>query len=85
MVLIKYYLGDYIKKDGICGAGSTYGEEKRQACSFNVEKPGGKRLLGKIWRRCEDNIRMDSKEDEWAWAGFIWFKTGASGGMLRIR
>ena len=42
-------------------------------------------LLGKTGLRCEDNIRMDRKEDEGAWAGFIWFKSGASGGMLRIR
>lgn len=59
--------------------------KKRQACSFNVGKPGEKMLLGKTGRRCEDNIRMDRKEDEWAWAGFIWFKRGASGWMLRIR
>jgi len=59
--------------------------KKRQKCSFNVEKHGEKMLLGKTGRRCEDNIRMDRKEDEWAFAGFIWFKTGASGGMLRIR
>jgi hypothetical protein len=59
--------------------------KKRQACSVNVGELGEKMLLGKIGPRCEDNIRMDRKEDEWAWAGFIWFMTGASGGMLRIR
>ena len=25
-------------------------------------KPTGKRLLGRSWRRCEDNITMDLKE-----------------------
>jgi len=59
--------------------------KKRRACSVDVGKPGGKRLLGKIGCRCKDNIRMDRKEDEWARAGFIWFKTGARGGMLRVR
>jgi hypothetical protein len=58
---------------------------KRQACSFNVGKLGEKMLLGKIGLRCEDNIRIDRKEYEWAWAGFVWFSTEASGGMLRIR
>lgn len=59
--------------------------KERQTCSVNMGKPGGNSLLGKIGCRCKDNIRMDRKEDEWAWAGFIWFKTGARGGMLRIR
>ena len=37
---------------------------RRQACSVNVGKPGGKKLLGKTGCRCKDNIRMDRKEDE---------------------
>ena len=63
----------------------THMGKKRQMCGFSVGKPGEKMLLGKIGRRCEDNIRMDRKEDEWAWAGFFWFKIGAGGGMLRVR
>jgi hypothetical protein len=35
--------------------------EKRNAYNILVEKPEGKRPLGKRTRRCEDNIKMDLK------------------------
>jgi hypothetical protein len=33
--------------------------EKRYACRILVEKPEGKRQLGRPRHRCEDNIKMD--------------------------
>jgi hypothetical protein len=39
--------------------------EKRNACRILVEKPGGKRLLGRSKRREVDNINMDLRDIEW--------------------
>jgi hypothetical protein len=36
--------------------------EMRNACKILVEKPEGKRPLGRPRRRWEDNIRMDLRE-----------------------
>ena len=43
---------------GACG---MYGEEKRVL----MEKPEGKRQLGRPRRRWEDNIKVDFKEIVW--------------------
>jgi hypothetical protein len=40
-------------------------EEKGNACMIFVGKPEGKRLLGRIRRRWEDNIKMDLREVRW--------------------
>ena len=37
-------------------------EEDRKAFKILTGKPSGKRPLGRLRRRCEDNIRMDIKE-----------------------
>ena len=37
-------------------------EEDRSALKMLTDKPIVKRLLGRPWRRWEDNIRMDLKE-----------------------
>jgi hypothetical protein len=51
----------------------TYGEE-----TYNV-------LLGistgRPKRRWKDNIKTNLKENERAWNGFIWLRTGTSGGL----
>jgi hypothetical protein len=48
-----------------------------------VGKPEGKRPLGRLTRRLEDNIRMDFGEQvENVWTGFIWLRTGTSGGLF---
>jgi hypothetical protein len=39
--------------------------EKRNACRILVEKPEGKRPLGRLKRRWVDNIKMDLREIEW--------------------
>jgi hypothetical protein len=37
----------------------------RNAYEILVGKPEGKRPLGRLKRRCEDNIRMDGRENGW--------------------
>jgi hypothetical protein len=37
-------------------------EERRSAFKMLTGKPTGKRPLGGLWRRWEDNIRMDLEE-----------------------
>jgi hypothetical protein len=41
-----------------------------------VEKPEGKRSLGRLRHRWEDNIKMDLKETGWVWTVFIWLRVG---------
>jgi len=50
-----------MKKNEIGGAYSAYGEVERRKQGFG-EKPEGKRQLGRIGRRWEDNIKMDIQE-----------------------
>ena len=48
-----------------------------------VEKPEGKRPLGRHSYRWEDNIKMDLHKVVWAaWTGLIWLMTGTGGGHL---
>jgi hypothetical protein len=43
----------------------------------------GKRPLGRRRHRREDNIEMNLSEIGWeVWTGFIWIRTGTSGGLL---
>ena len=37
-------------------------EEGRSAFKILTGKPTGKRALGRPWRRCEENIRIDIEE-----------------------
>jgi hypothetical protein len=39
--------------------------EKRNACKVSVEKPEGKRPLGRPRRRWEDSIKTDLREIGW--------------------
>jgi hypothetical protein len=39
--------------------------EIRNACNILVRKPEGKRPLGRLRRRWEDDIRMYLRENEW--------------------
>jgi hypothetical protein len=56
--------------------------EKRDAYRILVEKPEGKRSLGRPRRRWEDNTKMDLREIGWVWAGLIWLRIETSGGLL---
>ena len=60
--------------------------ERRGAYRVLVEKPEGKRPLGRPRRRWEYNIRMDLHEMGCggAWNGSIWPRIGTGGGHLRI-
>jgi hypothetical protein len=60
--------------------------EDRKMYKILVGKPEGKRLLGRMWRRSEDGIKMDLREIGWGvWSGFNWLRTGISGGLLWTR
>jgi hypothetical protein len=45
-----------------------------------VEKPEGKRPLGRPRCRLVDNIKVDLREI--GWIGLIWLRIGSSGGLL---
>jgi hypothetical protein len=57
--------------------------EKRNAYRLLVEKPEGKRPLGRPRRRWVDNIRMDL--GEWGgvmWTGLVRLRIGTGGELL---
>jgi hypothetical protein len=57
--------------------------EERKAYKVLMEKPEGKRPLGRPRRRREDGIRMDLGRLAWGvWIGFDWLRTGTGGGLL---
>ena len=46
-------------------------------------KPEGKSILGRPWRRWDDNIKMDLQEVGCgAWTGSSYFRIGTGGGHL---
>jgi hypothetical protein len=48
-----------------------------------VGKPEGRRPLGRLRRRWEDNIKMDLQDVGWgAWTGSIWLRIGTGGGLM---
>jgi hypothetical protein len=48
-----------------------------------VGRPEGRRPVGRLRRRWEDNIKMDLQEVGWgAWTGLIWLRIGTGGGLL---
>jgi hypothetical protein len=57
--------------------------ERKDAYRVLVGKPDGRRSLGRLRRRWEDNIKMDLREVGWgAWTGSIWLRIGTGGGLL---
>jgi hypothetical protein len=61
---------------------STNGKE-RNACRILVEKPEGKRQLGRPRRRWVDNMKMVLREVGWVvWTGLILRRIWTSGGLL---
>jgi hypothetical protein len=71
-------------KNEMGGACGTYWET-RTVYMLLLGKPEGKRSLGRLTRRWEDNIEMDHKEVGWgAWTGLIWLRTGTGGGILGV-
>jgi hypothetical protein len=47
-----------------------------------VEKPEGKRPLGRLRRRWEDNIKMDLQEVGGGCGDWSWLRIGRGGGHL---
>jgi len=59
---------------------------RKAAYRILVEKPEGKRPLGRSRRRCENNIKMYLQEVRWgAWTELIWFRTWTGSGNLKTR
>jgi hypothetical protein len=58
VLITKYYSGNQIENNEMGRACSTYGE-KSGAYRILVGRPEGKRPLGRLRRRWEDNIKMD--------------------------
>jgi hypothetical protein len=59
-----------------------YGE-RRGMYRVLVERPEGKRPLGRPRHRWDDNIRMEIQVlGREAWTGFIWLRLGTGGGHL---
>jgi hypothetical protein len=60
--------------------------ERRGAYRALVGKAEGRRPLGRLRRRWENNIKMDLREVGWgAWTASIWITIGTGGGLLCIR
>jgi hypothetical protein len=58
-------------------------EEKRGAYRILVGRPEGRRPLGKLRLRWEDNINTGLQEVGWeAWTGLSWLRIGTGGGLL---
>jgi hypothetical protein len=53
--------------------------EMRNANKILVEKPEGKRPLGRQRQRWEDNIRILGKYGVKVWTGCIYIRTGING------
>ena len=62
-----YYWGDKIEKNemGVGVGNAARMEERRDAYLLLVDKPEGKRLLGRPCCKREDNIKKDILEVEW--------------------
>jgi hypothetical protein len=63
MILRKYYLGDKIKKNEMGGA-CVLMMERRDAYRILVGTSEGRRPLGRLRHRWEDNIKMGLNEVE---------------------
>ena len=61
-------------------------QERRGVYRVLVEKPEGKRTLGKPRCRWKDNIKTDVQEVELgAWTGLLWLRIVTCGGLLRMQ
>jgi hypothetical protein len=63
--------------DGTC---SPHGGDEKY--KILVGKPEMKETLGRPRFSREHNVKLDHKETEWVWTGFIWLRTGTSGKCL---
>jgi len=59
---------------------------RRGAYRILMEKPDGKRPLGRPRSRLQDNIKaVFMKWDGEAWTGLLWLRIGKGGGHLSMR
>jgi hypothetical protein len=57
--------------------------EGRGAYRILVGRPEGRRPLGRLRRRWQDNIKMDLQGSKWgSLTGLIWLRIGIGGGLL---
>jgi hypothetical protein len=61
VLFVKHHQNDQVKEDEMGRAYSSHGE-KRNACRILVGKPEGKRPLGRLKLRWDDNIKMDLRQ-----------------------
>ena len=60
--------------------------ERRGIYRFSVGKPEGKRPLGRLGRRWENNIKsILRKWNVGEWTGSNWLRIGSGGGQLWMR
>jgi hypothetical protein len=77
-----YYYSDKIKKDEMSGACSMEGKNGRDTYRIFVGKHEWKNPFPIPKRRQKNNIKIDLKENGMrVWTGFIWLRTGISGGL----
>jgi hypothetical protein len=58
--------------------------ERRRARRVLVGRPEGKRPLGRLTRRWEDNIKINLQEEGCvAWAGWIWLRVRTGGKLCK--
>jgi hypothetical protein len=61
----------------------AYVGEKTGVYRVWLEKPEGKRPLGRSRHRLDGNIKMELQEGKWgAWTGSIWLRIRTGGGKL---
>jgi hypothetical protein len=73
---------DHIKENVVGEARSMYGEKINANGFFFAGKLEGKRPLGRLRRRWEDNINKNLKNSDRAWTRFIWLSIGTTVGLL---
>jgi hypothetical protein len=69
-------LNDQVKKDEMGKECNMHGE-KRNSYKVLMGKPKGKRPLGSLIRRRDDNIKMDLREI--GWSGMDWINLAQDG------
>ena len=75
-------MGDQIEKNEIGEHVACMGE-RSGVYRVLVEKPEGKRPLGRPRHRWKDIIKMNLQEVGWkAWTGLVWLRRGAGGRHL---
>jgi hypothetical protein len=62
----------------------AYVGERRNTYKILVGKLEGKRPLGRMQYRWEENFQTDLMEISWVWTGLIWHRTGTDGRIYTV-